>query len=344
MLGRSQIRRAGLVGAASLALAAWSCSSSDSHTAARTDAGAAGQAAEAGAQSGGEPGSGGSTSQGAGASTAGTTGASGDASGATGGVAGGATGGVSGASDHAGAAGQDEGCVPLTAAGGEGGAAARGASRVLYTNDFETPNVPLSPSCGNSLDPSGINVLYGSEAFVFQQVATVEGVVIHDAAALYSDPSGVGKNYALGMLASYQTDLLALTFDVTGHSFLNVGFDLSAIDVYGCGGPFTTDVPVMQVRLYDTPGGTFSFDAPGTLLAQGDVTGVAAPDQWTFAWSYGVVSLDATAATGSALTVVFDLLQSGYGAFDNLSIVAADSAGVVDQNNDGIPDDQQCQP
>lgn len=171
---------------------------------------------------------------------------------------------------------------------------------------------------------------------------TVEGVVVHDPGAFYSDPSGTAKNYSLGMLSSYQDDQLALTFDVTGKAFLNVGFDLSAIDVQGCGGPFGTDVPVMQVRLYDTPNGTFSFGAPGVLLDQGDVTGVAAPTPWTFAWKFGVVSLDATAVSGSALTVVFDLKQSGYGAFDNLSIVAADSAGVVDRNNDGIPDDQQC--
>jgi hypothetical protein len=165
---------------------------------------------------------------------------------------------------------------------------------------------------------------------------------VHDPGALYSDPSGTAKNYSLGMLSSLQDDQLALTFDVTGKSFLNVGFDLSAIDVQGCGGPFGTDVPIMQVRLYDTPTGTFSFGAPGTLLDQGDVTGIAAPTAWTFAWKFGVVSLDATAVTGSALTVVFDLTQSGYGAFDNLSIVAADSAGVVDRNNDGIADDQQC--
>jgi hypothetical protein len=235
--------------------------------------------------------------------------------------------------------------VPLATAGGDGaGGAGDGLSRVLYTNDFETPNVELVASCGNSLDPSGINVLYGSEGFVFQQVNTVEGVVIDDPSNLYTDPSGVAKNYALGMLSTYQDDLLALTFEVTGKSFLNVGFDLSAIDVSGCGGPFGTAAPVMQVRLYDTPNGAFSFGAPGTLLAQGDVTGVAAPDQWTFAWSYGVVSLDATAATGSSLTVVFDLQQSGYAAFDNVSIVAADSAGVVDRNNDGIADDQQCLP
>jgi hypothetical protein len=37
---------------------------------------------------------------------------------------------------------------------------------------------------------------------------------------------------------------------------------------------------------------------------------------------------------------VFDLLESAYGVFDNLSIVASNSSGVVDQDNDGVPDDE----
>lgn len=341
MPGLNRLLKTCLATATIAALGVAACSGADDHTAVPGDAGAAGQNNEAGASSsGGDPGSGGSSNAAAGTPSGGA-GSGGD----DGGASGGATGGVASEAEPggAGAGGQAE-CRPGAAAGGEGGAGASGVSEVLYSNDFETPNMVLSASCGNSLDLSGINALYGTADFVFQQVNTVEGVVIHDPHNLYADPSGIGKNYALGMLSAYQNDLLALTFDVTGHAFLNVGFDLSAIDVSGCGGPFGTDVPIMQVSLYDTPTGSFSFGAPGTLLAQGTVTGAAAVDRWTFGWSYGVVSLDASAATGSSLTIVFDLLQSGYGAFDNLSIVAAGKAGIVDKNNDGIPDDQQCLP
>jgi hypothetical protein len=167
-------------------------------------------------------------------------------------------------------------------------------------------------------------------------------VVIHDPAGKYTDPEGTGKNYAVGMLSTHQDDRLALTLAVTGQRFLNVGFDLSSIDVVDCGGPFGVAAPKMQVSLYDTPVGAFNFFAPGTLLSQGTVTGVAAPSPWTFAWTYGVVSLDATGLTGSSVTVVFDLLESGYAAIDNLSIVASPARGVVDRNNNGIPDDQEC--
>jgi hypothetical protein len=236
------------------------------------------------------------------------------------------------------AAALPDACTPASGAG----SGVDGASVVLYSNDFEHPNRPLAITCGNSLDPSGINLLYGTPTFMFAQVNTVEGVVIHDAQGRYKNPSGHSGNYALGMLSTFQDDKLALTFQVTGQPFLNVGLDLSSIDVNGCGGPFGTTTPVMQVSLYDTATATFDFAAPGTLLDHGTITGVMAPDQWTFAWKYGSVGLDASHAKGSHLSVVFDLLQSGYAAFDNLSIVAAGAAGVVDRNNDGIPDDQQC--
>jgi len=226
-------------------------------------------------------------------------------------------------------------CIAATGAGG-------GGSTVLYTNDFEHPNVPLEVNCGNSLDNRGINALYGSPGFTFAQTYTVEGVVIHDPSALYSDPSGKGKNYAIGMLSALQDDHLALTFGVTGDLYLNVGFDLSSIDVQACGGPVGVTAPIMHVMLYDTPTGTFNLAAPGTLLDDGDVVGVRSGSPWTFEWHYGLVALDATRASGSSVTVVFDLLQSGYAAFDNLSIVSSNAANVVDRNNNGVPDDEEC--
>lgn len=210
---------------------------------------------------------------------------------------------------------------------------------VLYSNDFETPNTALAVNCGNSLDIRGINFLYGGPGFTYQQVNTVEGVVIDDPAGMYTDPSGTGGSYALGMLATFQDDLLALTFNAQGRRFLNVGLDLSPIDVFGCGGPFGTAVPIMEISLYDSPNGTFNFGAPGTLLARGTITGTTAPTSSTFSWRYGTVGLDASAATTGTVTVMFNLLQSGYAAFDNLSIVASSTTGIVDRDTDLVADD-----
>jgi hypothetical protein len=211
-------------------------------------------------------------------------------------------------------------------------------SILLYQNDFETPNVPIAILCGNSLDTRTINELYGTPGFVFNQQFTVEAVSIDDALDLYSDPAGIGGSYSIGMLAALQNDKLGLTFDSQGRSFINVGLDLSSIDISGCGGPVGVDVPVLQISLVDSPGAVFDFNQP--ILDSDMITGVMAPDQWTFEWSTGVVSLDATGSTDGNVSVIFDLLQSGYAVFDNLSIVASDDVGVVDGDNDGIPDDQ----
>jgi hypothetical protein len=216
-------------------------------------------------------------------------------------------------------------------------AAAGAQSVVLYANDFETPNQAVVINCGNSLDITGINTLYGQPGFTYNQVNTVEAVSIVDNQALYSDPEGKGGAFALGMLAEYQDDLLALTLSRQGHAFVNVGFDLSSIDVNGCGGPFGVDVPVMRVSLLDSPGGVFDFNQ--TVLDSEDVTGEAAPDGFTFHWKFVVAALDASAATDDNVSILFDLRQSGYAAFDNLSIVASETAGVVDTDTDGVPDD-----
>jgi hypothetical protein len=221
-------------------------------------------------------------------------------------------------------------CAFVTAATSSGAHAQ--STVVLYSNDFETPNVPIQVNCGNSLDARGINFLYGSSTFMFAQTFTVEAVMIHDPSNLYRDPSGIGGNVALGMLSTFQDDHLFLTFNAQHRPFLNVGFHLSSIDVSGCGGPFGVDVPIMSVSLMDT--------MSGAMLDRGTVTGTASPGQFTFDWRYGVVSLSASSATTATVTVVFDLLQSGYAAFDNLSITASSTTGVVDRDLDTIPDDR----
>lgn len=215
---------------------------------------------------------------------------------------------------------------------------AHAQSVVLYTNDFEAPNVPIEINCGNSLDNRGIDFLYGEPGFVYNQQNTVEAVVLADSSGLYADPQGNGGAHSLGMLATTQNDKLGLAFDSQGRAFVNVGLDLSSIDVSGCGGPFGVAAPMMQISLLDSPGGVFAFDQ--TVLDSDTITGTTAPDQWTFDWTSGVVVLDASGSTDGNVSIVFDLLEGGYAAFDNLSIVASDAMGVVDRDNDGVADDE----
>jgi hypothetical protein len=215
--------------------------------------------------------------------------------------------------------------------------AAQADTVILYGNDFETPNVPLAVDCGNSLDARGINFQYGTKDFVFDQTWTVETVFIQDPSGLYSNPQGQGGAYALGMLSAVNDDHLSLTFDAGTYPYVNVGLDISAIDISGCGGPFGVDLPIFSVSVLDSPGGVFGWSNP--LLDQADMNGLAPPDPWTFNWSTQILGLDISGSTDGNISVVFDLLQSGYAAFDNMTITASTEAGIVDRDLDGVPDD-----
>jgi len=202
----------------------------------------------------------------------------------------------------------------------------------LYQNDFETPNVPAVVACGYAIDTRTINTLYGGQGGDFAQINTVETVLINEPAAFgapqeYSDPEGKGGNYAIGMLSSLQNDRLALTFDGQGLPFVNVGLDISSIDVWGCGGPVGVRAPSYNIRLLDSPGGVFNWS--DTVLDEVTIIGETAPDQWTFHWTNHVVALDASGSTDGNISIVWDLVQSGYGAFDNLIITSSDEEGDV---------------
>ncbi|MEH6538409.1 MAG: LamG-like jellyroll fold domain-containing protein, partial [Psychroserpens sp.] len=195
----------------------------------------------------------------------------------------------------------------------------------LYSNDFENPNItPVDDYCAPDISVfQGINNLYGSG---FQQIFTVETIRINGPGNLYNDPSGQGGNYAIGIQQINQDDRLALTFDAQNKDFLNVKFDLSSSDAGGCEGPYGKHVPVMRLRLYDSPGGNFNINASGTPLDQVDVTGTSnGATSYTFDWTTVMAGLDASGSTDGNVSLEFDLITAGaYAAFDNLEITASD--------------------
>ena len=202
----------------------------------------------------------------------------------------------------------------------------------LYQNDFESPNVPAVLACGYALDTRAINTLYGGQGGDFEQINTVETVLINEPAAFgtpqeYADPEAKGGNYAIGMLSALQNDRLSLTFDGQGLPFVNIGLDISSIDVYGCGGPVGVAAPSYRISLLDSPGGVFNWS--NTVLDEVVITGEAAPDQWTFHWTRHVVALDASGSVDGNISIVWDLIQSGYGAFDNLIVTSSVDPGDV---------------
>lgn len=203
------------------------------------------------------------------------------------------------------------------------------ASSVLYTQDFEHPNGFVNDAADVNINRY-VNELYGGQpaGFNFAQQYTVETLHVRGTDAFghgYSDPSGRGGNYVLGMLSDAQNDLLGLSFNVGQYRYLNFQVDVSSIDLSYWGGPFVPDgaKPVFEFTLYDNPGGANGLGG-GTVLDSFQVTGTAsAPD--VFDWTQARVGLDASGSTNGNVTLVIDLLSGGYAALDNMRVTADDT-------------------
>jgi PEP-CTERM motif-containing protein len=209
------------------------------------------------------------------------------------------------------------------------------AAVTLFQNDFESPVGIIIPfGCCGDASQQNVNTLYGTS---FQQTNTVETLAINGPQNVYSDPDGIGGNFALGMLESVQNDLLSLTFDTAGLRFLNLSWDIAAVGIDQPGGlpstpTFLTGASTYTLTLFNTPGGVFNINSPGsfTALDQQTVTGTApTSDGLTFDWSHHIVALDALGSTDGKVTLLIDLTAGGYGAFDNILIAASDIAGEV---------------
>ncbi len=220
---------------------------------------------------------------------------------------------------------------------------------ILYQNNFENPLQTPVANCGPDVDLTAVNTLWGGTGLgtggggLFEQVFTVETMLINGPSNTYTDPSGVGGNYCIGFQNEYQNDKLALTLNSQQLPFANINFDLSAINLAGCGGfPVALDTTALKITIYDSPGGNFSFTAPGVILDQDSIMGKdAGITDFTFNWSSCNLNLDISNSLDGNITVVFDLFKSGYAGFDNLSI----SSSVFSQNcaMDLGPDTSFCQ-
>jgi hypothetical protein len=205
---------------------------------------------------------------------------------------------------------------------------------VLYTQDFEHPAAFVNDG-GDVNIFNSVNTLYGNQppGFTFEQAFTVETLLITGTQAFgtgYSDPSGTGGNYALGMLSSAQNDLVGLSFNVQGKDFLNVALDISSIDLSVFGGPFVPAggaVPRFEFTLFDNPGGAPGLGG-GTVLDTLQASGTkSAPS--VFDWTHVILPLDASAATDGNVILSVDLLDGGYASLDNFRIAASDTPGEV---------------
>ena len=229
-----------------------------------------------------------------------------------------------------------------------GALAAAQAATIVYQNDFNNPVGWVDGSGnGTGISFAQVNSMYGS---AFQQTFTVETIQIAGNAN-YTDPSGTGGAYSLGMLSSVQNDLLSLTFDVGALNFVNITMDFAGIGPVACpscGGPFAFagQTPVFDLTLYDSPLGTFSLGSPGTSLSTGAMTGGVIASTTTLGWNSGSVALSTAGNTNGKVTLVIDLRggtgMAGYSAFDNLVIASSDTPGDTggggDPGNNNVPE------
>ncbi len=201
---------------------------------------------------------------------------------------------------------------------------------LLFENHFSAPNQAPVADCGPDLDATLVNMLWGGTGTgtggggLWAQANTVETMLINGPDNVYTDSLGIGNDYCLSMLSTFQDDQAALTLNCEQLPFVNLYMDISAIDLVACGGPFGIAQPTFKVSVFDSPGGVFDIFAPGTLLDQDTLYGVApGSDPYTFTWASVATGLDVSAATDGNVTVMLDLLTSGYGAFDNIVINAS---------------------
>ena len=200
------------------------------------------------------------------------------------------------------------------------------AATIIFQNDFNNPTgfINGAGSGYTDLSQQQVNDLYGS---TFAQSFTVETIQINPS-QLYSDPSGIGGDYALGMLSTVQDDKLWLTFDVGSRSFVNISLDISSIGLEGPGGPFTTNssIPEFELTLFD--------DATNAELSSTTFSGTAS-EIFDFDWTNHLNALSTVGNTTGMVRLQFDLLSGGYAGFDNLVIASSDEEGDI--TPDDIP-------
>ncbi len=204
---------------------------------------------------------------------------------------------------------------------------------LIYANDFESPNQTPAYICSPDIDGHQVNTLWGGTGtgtcgtVSWDQTFTVETILVNGPDNIYTDPLGQAGNYCLGMLATLNYDLIALPLDAGNLSEVNLTLDLSAVDVYGCGGPWGTATPTLVVTAYDTPGGNFTWTSIGAELDVQTLIGAPAstpPYIYTFAWATLSTALDVSSSTDGHFTIVFNLENSPYGAIDNIVVTAID--------------------
>lgn len=202
---------------------------------------------------------------------------------------------------------------------------------VVYSNQFITPLIATENApCQQDFSAQLVNDLWagtglGTSPGSFIQQATIETILVTGPADVYDDPSGIGGDYALGILrpdAFSQGDMLGLLIDTEGLPFVNIAMDMSAINTT-CGGPLALDTCVFLAEVLDAPGGIFDL-VNGVALDADTLVGIEpAMDTFVFNWARASGTLDVSGSTDGQVAIRIQQMRSLYSAFDNIYIEAS---------------------
>jgi hypothetical protein len=211
---------------------------------------------------------------------------------------------------------------------------AASAQVTLYLQNFENPTGFVNDGGDVNIFRS-VNQLYGDQpaGFRFGQTNTVETLLVGGSQAWgrgFADPDGRAGRYTLGMLSTVQNDFLGLSFNVGSYDFLNFQLDISSIDLDRWSGPFVSAgaIPTFRFSLFDNPTGSNGVGS-GRELSFVEISGLAGPNDYTFAWSNVVAGLSTQGNTNGNVTLRIDMVNGGYGALDNFVIAASDVQGEI---------------
>lgn len=213
---------------------------------------------------------------------------------------------------------------------------------IIYQNDFEAPNSFVTPNYwADANSPTSFTTVYPSSGAVIQNYQSPD--VIRIGTGVYTDPSGVGGTYSIGMV-NPDRELMSFSFDASSAgNFVNFGLDLSkaglrrittgATHYYSSS---SSALPDLNFSVYDTPNGVFNINTlyansnAYTLINSGTFTGSHSAYN-VMDWTHVIGSFNIASATDGNVTLVLEkpsasATSNRYTVFDNLSIVVSRNA------------------
>jgi hypothetical protein len=184
-----------------------------------------------------------------------------------------------------------------------------------------------------------LNDIYGTEENQFTQAYSSEVLFLVDmpwknATQVCVDSNNTGGRYSLGIIKQTgEDDLTSMVFDKGSYTYVNFQMDISTMGLSeDCGSSVLElfDDPALVVTAFDSPDGIALLG--GNVLDSQVMPCVKGPNNWTYVWYTGQVTLDVRNATASTVSIMWEVQNGGSGVgymalLDNVLIIASNILG-----------------